>query len=78
VARADIFPDRLKIHFSEKHARLDPAALVAWVARSRGKARMQPPAVLELMLAGDSISDKLQAAYAELAPICSGAQRNAG
>jgi transcription-repair coupling factor (superfamily II helicase) len=78
VARADIFPDRLKMHFSEKHAGLDPATLVAWVAASRGKARIHPPAVLELMLAGGSISDKLKAAYDELAPICSGAQRDAG
>jgi transcription-repair coupling factor (superfamily II helicase) len=78
VARAELFPDRLKMHFSEKHVRLDPETLVSWVAGSRGKARIQPPAVLELMLAGDSISDKLKAAYGELAPICSGAQRNPG
>jgi transcription-repair coupling factor (superfamily II helicase) len=73
VVRADILPDRLKMYFHEQRAKLDPAALVAWVAGSRGRASIHPPAVLELMLAGDSVSDKLQNAYAELSVICSGA-----
>ena len=69
VTKADIYPDRLKLHFSEKHARLDPAKLIAWVSASKGRARLQPPAALELMLAGDGFSDKLAAAYEELLPI---------
>jgi transcription-repair coupling factor (superfamily II helicase) len=66
VSRADILPDRLKMHFNEKQTKLDPSTLVAWVAGSRGKARIHPPATLELMLAGDSVSDKLRNAYTEL------------
>jgi transcription-repair coupling factor (superfamily II helicase) len=70
VVKADIYPDRLKMHFDEKSARLDPTTLVSWVTRSRGRAKIHPPAILELMLAGDSISDKLHSAYLELSPIC--------
>ncbi len=69
VSKADIYPDRLKMYFSEKHANLDPAKLVSWVSASKGRARLQPPAGLELMLAGDGFSDKLAAAYEELLPI---------
>ncbi|MDR1125412.1 MAG: transcription-repair coupling factor [Deltaproteobacteria bacterium] len=72
VNKADIYPDRLKMHFSEKHARLDPAKLIAWVSASQGRARLQPPAALELMLAGGGFSDKLATAYEELLPILSG------
>jgi transcription-repair coupling factor (superfamily II helicase) len=66
VTKADIFPDRLKMHFGENTAKFDPGALVAWVAGSRGKARLHPPSTLELMLAGVTVSDKLQAAYEAL------------
>lgn len=69
VTKADIYPDRLKMHFSEKHSSLDPARLIAWVSASKGRAKLQPPAALELMLAGDGFSDKLAAAYEELLPI---------
>ncbi|MDR2893810.1 MAG: transcription-repair coupling factor [Deltaproteobacteria bacterium] len=70
VLRADIHPDKLKLHFSAKHAKIDPAKLVAWVAASRGRAKLQPPAALELTLAEGSVSDKLAQAYEQLLPLC--------
>ena len=52
VHKADIYPDRLRLAFGPE-ARLDPAALVAFVA-AKGAAglpvRLHPPAVLELPL----------------------------
>ncbi len=53
VQKADIYPDRLRLSFGPE-ARLDPAALVAFVAAKGAEGlavRLHPPAVLELPLA---------------------------
>ena len=71
VLRAEIHPDKIKLYFSEKQARLDPVKLIAWGSASKGRAKIHPPAGLELTLAGSRLSDKLTAAYEELWPICS-------
>lgn len=62
VGKADIAENRIKMHFSEQHANLDPAALVSWVAASKGRAAIHPPATLEYKLEGETLGQKLAAA----------------
>ncbi len=69
--KADIYPDRLRLSFGPASA-LDPARLVAFVAEMRKKhplVRLQPPAVLELPLAGDNPGEALAAARRLLEPL---------
>ena len=71
VKKADIFPDKLRLTFSEKGS-LEPAALIAYVVEQQQKqlpVRLHPPAVLELPLQGKSIDEALYGARALLAPL---------
>lgn len=64
VQKADIFADRVKLAFAE-NAALDPAKLIAFVAAQQEKGRhvrLQPPAVLELPLSGNSVDEALAGA----------------
>ncbi len=69
VQKADIHPDRLRLNFAEKRMRLDPAKLVAWATQQAGKARLLPPAGLELALAPGAVSAQLEAVRCQLAAL---------
>lgn len=66
VNKADIMPDRVRLHFDQKHATLDPAKVVAWVQSSGGRAKLNPPAGIDLTLTGKDVPEKLANAYEEL------------
>ena len=71
VQKADIFPDKLRLTFSERGS-LEPAALISFVLELQQKGlsvRLHPPAVLELPLEGGNIDDSLSAARTLLAPL---------
>lgn len=72
VNKADIMEDRVRLHFDQNHASLDPARVVAWVQASKGRAKLQPPAGIELALTGKDTPEKLANAYAELLPVVAG------
>lgn len=69
VVRADIYNERIRLQFDERHAKLDPALLVSWVQDSKGRARIHPPALLDYTLDGENLSAKLAAAYEDLLPV---------
>ncbi len=66
VQRADLQPDRVRLIFSEDSHGLDPALLVPWVTASAGRARLLPPAGLELTFVPGSVSEQLTAVKNEL------------
>lgn len=71
VSKADIYPDKVRLAFSE-HSCLDPARLITFVEglRQRGKTvRLQPPAILELPLEGNTVPVALDAVAALLVPL---------
>ena len=71
VQKADIFPDHLRLAFSEG-ADVDPASLVDFVLRLKTtgqQVRLQPPAVLDIPLSGDSVEDSLGNAHKLLSPL---------
>jgi transcription-repair coupling factor (superfamily II helicase) len=73
VSRADIHEINIRLHFDERQIRLDPAVLLAWVQASKGRARIQPPAVLDYVLEGEDLSARLASAYEDLLPVLGGA-----
>lgn len=71
VLKADIFPDRLRLSFSEGGG-LKPSALVDFVLELQQKGqqvRLQPPAVLDIPLFGGSVEATLEYARGLLAPL---------
>ena len=66
---AEIQADRLRLQMGHGGERLDPAAVISWVQASLGRARLNPPAGLEIRLEGESLPQKLARAVAELAPV---------
>lgn len=79
VQRADIFPDKLRLTFSE-NAALDPARLIEYVLELQAKGtpvRLHPPAVLELPLEGENAEEALAKARTLLAPVLDAAKENA-
>ncbi|MDR0339757.1 MAG: transcription-repair coupling factor [Desulfovibrio sp.] len=71
VQKADIFPEKVRLTFAEG-ARIDPARLVAFVLekqQANEAVRLQPPAVLELPLAGDGMDGRLANARKTLDPL---------
>lgn len=71
VTKADIFPDRLRLTFAEG-TKADPARLVEFVVdlQKKGqKARLHPPAILDLPLDSGSVEEALHSARRMLAPV---------
>jgi transcription-repair coupling factor (superfamily II helicase) len=69
VTKAEIFPDKLRLSFSEA-APLDPGRLIEFIMGMQAKGenvRLHPPAVLELPLHGDSVQGCLSATRSLLA-----------
>jgi transcription-repair coupling factor (superfamily II helicase) len=69
--KADIFPDRLRLAFTEGSG-VNPASLVDFVLglQSKGQhVRLQPPAVLDIPLAGTSVEEALGNARILLQPV---------
>ena len=50
VVRADIHPERLRLVWDERQTAIAPERLVAWVAARQGRARLVPPATLEVRM----------------------------
>lgn len=50
VARADLFPDRVRVTWANGQQRVSPEALVRLVTTQAGRARLFPPASMELRL----------------------------
>ena len=50
VRRADIHPSKVALTWDEKACPVAPEAVLAWMAKQRGMARLMPPARLELGL----------------------------
>jgi transcription-repair coupling factor (superfamily II helicase) len=50
VARAELYPNRAVLHWSEQAAAVSPDRLVAWVQERAGTARFSPPGSLELRI----------------------------
>ncbi|WP_353116474.1 transcription-repair coupling factor [Nitratidesulfovibrio sp.] len=51
VVRADIHPERLRLVWDERQTVIAPERLVAWVGARQGRARLLPPATLEVRMA---------------------------
>ncbi len=48
VMRADLFPTRAVLNWDEKNNPVDPAKLITWVGEQGEKAKLKPPASLEI------------------------------
>lgn len=67
VQRADIFRDKVRLVWNEKTEAVAPADLVAWIAERGDRARLVPPACLEIRMdAGNGVRERLQNVRAEL------------
>lgn len=70
VIRADIHPDRVRVAFSDagpgKPPLLDPEKIISWVTASQKKARLIPPASLEVLLPEGNVAERLAFVQAEL------------
>ena len=64
--KADLLPDRVRLGFGATSLTLDPEKLVAWVTASPNKARLLPPAGLEIMLPAGTVSEQLSFVQSEL------------
>ncbi len=64
--RSDVYPDRVRLVFSEDCPGLDPVKLVPWVTAGRGRARLLPPAGLELNLSPGTLDEQLRGIRSEL------------
>ena len=63
VARADLLTDRVRVTWAEGQKRVQPEAIVRLVMANRDRIHLQPPATLELSLAGDgSVARRLDEA----------------
>ncbi len=50
VARADLWPDRVRVTWAEGQKKVQPEAIVRLVMEHRGRIRLQPPSTLEAAL----------------------------
>lgn len=50
VQRADIYPDKLRLTWDERQTAVGPEVLFGWVGERKDRARMLPPATLEVRL----------------------------
>ena len=50
VVRADLFPTRVILTWVENNNPVDPAKLIAWIGEQGEKAKLKPPAALEIPL----------------------------
>ncbi|MDL2210703.1 transcription-repair coupling factor [Desulfovibrio sp. OttesenSCG-928-O18] len=69
AVRADLHPDRARLAFTEKSMRLDPEKLIVWATAAPDKAKLLPPAGLELALPEGSVSEQLAFVQTELAAL---------
>jgi transcription-repair coupling factor (superfamily II helicase) len=67
--RADIHPERVRLAFWEKSPGLDPEKLIPWVTAKPGRARLLPPAGLEIMLPSVAVADQLAFVRSELSTL---------
>jgi transcription-repair coupling factor (superfamily II helicase) len=67
VQKADIFADKVRLTWAENAGAVSPATLVGWVAERAGRARLVPPAIMEIQLPeGSAFEDRLSALQSEL------------
>lgn len=67
--RADLHPDRVRVVFSEKAPPFDPEKLIAWVTANPNRARLVPPAGLEVMTPQGSVGDQLAFVQSEISSL---------
>lgn len=53
VARADLFPARVVLSWDEDNQSIDPQKLISWVGERQDRAKLLPPAKLELRFSSD-------------------------
>ena len=67
IARADLLPDRVRVTWADGQKKVQPEAIVRLVMANRNRIHLQPPATLELSLAGEeSLARRLDEAGALL------------
>lgn len=49
VARADLWPDRIRVTWADGQKQVQPEAIVSLVLENRGRVKLQPPATLEVI-----------------------------
>jgi transcription-repair coupling factor (superfamily II helicase) len=70
VERADILRDKVRLTWSENADVISPALLVGWVNDNIDRAKLTPPATLELRLKGDDdLRTRLAKLKKELEPL---------
>ena len=67
IARADLLPYRVRVTWADGQKKVQPEAIVRLVMANRNRIHLQPPATLELSLAGEeSLARRLDEAGALL------------
>ena len=70
VQRADILRDKVRLTWAENADAVSPAVLVDWVHKNIERARLTPPATLELRMKGDEdVRSRLAQLKLELEPL---------
>ncbi len=70
VVRADLFPTRAILTWKENNNPVDPAKLIAWIGEQGEKAKLKPPAALEVRLDQSlSIAQGLDTVCKKLEPL---------
>ncbi len=69
--RADLHPHRVRIAFAEKTPRLEAEKLIAWAMAAPDKAKLLPPAGLEMILPQGPVIEQLAYAQSELSSLSS-------
>ncbi|MBG0776441.1 MAG: transcription-repair coupling factor [Desulfovibrionaceae bacterium] len=73
--KADVYPTALRVAFGPSTDAVAPTALVEWMARQKGAARLVPPSTLELRLdEKGTIRQRLERACAALSQLATGPQ----
>ncbi len=76
VAKADVAASRISLSWEGRPGVVSPESLVAFVATRGDRARLVPPARLEMRLAGEDVRAGLAAAAAELSLLCRSASES--
>jgi transcription-repair coupling factor (superfamily II helicase) len=76
VAKADVAASRISLSWEGRPGVVSPESLVAFVATRGDRARLVPPARLEMRRAGEDVRAGLAAAAAELSLLCRSASES--